>query len=107
VGFDGPYVLYVAEGEATHLGGFEASVRHRSKGGAVLGAWIVEGANGDGLTIATEAQFDEDRGMYVGTYEIVGGTGRFSGATGGGDYAVFPPEREGDPSFLMEGTIAY
>lgn len=56
------------------------------------------------LTIAYEAQHDiHDRRILTGIYVIVGGTGHFERATGGGDLLIGDDGVQG--IFMMLGTI--
>jgi hypothetical protein len=75
----------VGEGEATHLGHFtltaEAVVDVSLPGAPAAGSWTLTAANGDQLFVTFVAiGIDPTHGH--GDFTIVGGTGRFQGATG-------------------------
>ena len=77
------YVRGEAEGEATHLGRFTvtSNVALYVGLGIVLGNWTLTAANGDMLFLAGRGYgIDETHG--AGTFTVIGGTGRFRGATG-------------------------
>ena len=46
-------------------------------------------ANGDTLFLAYEGHLIDADGDSVGTFQIIGGTGRFAGATGSGTFVSF------------------
>jgi hypothetical protein len=75
----------VGEGEATHLGRFtltaEAVIDVSLPGGPAAGSWILTAANGDQLFM-TFVAYGIDPTHGHGDFTIVGGTGRFQGATG-------------------------
>jgi hypothetical protein len=86
-GATGPvvYTHVVGEGEATHLGHFtltaNADVDTSLPGGPASGEWTLTAANGDTLSVHFVALgIDPTHGR--GDFTIVGGTGRFAGATG-------------------------
>ncbi len=87
VGFD-PVALIAythaeGAGQATHLGNFTTSgyVAINFIPGTVLGTFTLTAANGDMLFLTMEGGgIDPTHG--VGNFTIVGGTGRFQGATG-------------------------
>jgi hypothetical protein len=71
-------------GQATHMGAVTFVNYVRRLGNRAKAMRTVEAADGDLLFMAQETEFDETLGRYVGTYEILGGTGRFDGASGSG-----------------------
>lgn len=87
VGFDpGTGTVYVraeGKGNATHLGSFEivGDSRINIFTGTVEGTWTLTAANGD-ILLATMEGFGIDPTHGAGHFTIVGGTGRFEGATG-------------------------
>jgi hypothetical protein len=109
-----PYLTWSVIGEryvGTHLG------RYTPAGGGLLnaatGAWTGDftwtAANGDKLFVTAVGQF-LDLFHWVGDYTIVGGTGRFHGATGSvtqtGEFAL-PAGSSPDPyADVWEGTIS-
>jgi hypothetical protein len=102
------------EGEATHLGHFTdtSHVAIYLATGTVLGNWTLTAANGDMLFLAFRGYgIDETHG--AGTFTVVGGTGRFRGATGYYQQAItfFPgPGGTADAvpyTEVLEGTISF
>ena len=110
------------EGEATHLGLFTWEsvevVTFITNPDGVVESVAVDGksftmtaANGDKVfgTYSTEG-FPNKAGDLIihGTFTITGGTGRFAGATGGGDLFAIAFFSEGLPFIgLYEGTIDF
>lgn len=94
---DDPFVLRndeTGQGEATHLGHFTwADVEYADFGEvpggvAVVGSFTMTAANGDKLygELATTGSFDTNGNLLIhGSYEFIGGTGRFADASGSGD----------------------
>src|SRR5687768_7640672 len=71
------------QGQATHLGQFTVTgdVDVNVVTGIAEGTWTLTAANGDRLFLTmTGRGIDETHG--IGTFTVVGGTGRFEGATG-------------------------
>ena len=87
-----PGFLVFAEGQATHLGRFDAEQSHKVGPGPLDfsdGQYTFIAANGDtifGSYHGTLVLLDEPAGAveFHGIWTIDGGTGRFEGATGGG-----------------------
>ena len=81
--------------------------------GELTGTKVFTAANGDQLFVYTEGGFDasaapspENPLEITGTYEFIGGTGRFEGATGDATFSVTTPDFVfGSLSF--EGSINY
>jgi hypothetical protein len=105
-------------GEATHLGRFTwASVEFvdfaANPGGVVVDgrSFTMTAANGDQMfgTYATVGFPNEAGNLIIhGTFTIRGGTGRFVGATGGGNLFAIAFLSEGLPFIGMyDGTIDY
>jgi hypothetical protein len=102
------------EGQALHMGESETFTNNEIVNlmtGAGTATYTVIAANGD--TVVFDSTFDvlpTSTGVtFEGTYEIVGGTGRFSGATGRGRLigsAVFTGPDIGVGEFSWEGTIS-
>jgi hypothetical protein len=104
------------KGEATHLGTFTVDGNIEislTPGAPGRSTWVYTAANGDMLLLA---------GMGGGhatgpttaatTLRIVGGTGRFQGATGllqvAITFAIAPPTSEPNPyTDVIEGTISF
>jgi hypothetical protein len=122
------YIIYAAfDGTATHIGQFTGSGSHCSQiawtpsgpGGATYsdGRGTLVAANGDTLDLhwgQGTTGYDAEAGLITFTdqFSFVGGTGRFVGATGGGQeggaFKDFGAVLAGTPAPMwMTGTIAY
>ena len=113
--------VFTASGQATHLGNFELDYYNCTPPGPdITGIEMTfVAANGDEIFVAYEAHdvaaVGPDPMLLEITYdfEIVGGTGTFVGATGGGQMmaAIGFPGIEGPnhwpTTFVIEGTITY
>jgi len=115
VGFDPVngivYTHLAGEGEATHLGHFAviADVAVYLASG-VLGTWTLTAANGDMLFLTMRGGgIDPTHGF--GTFIIVGGTGRFQGATGYYEQTITfgapPPTTVVSYTEVLEGAISF
>ncbi len=105
----------VGEGEATHLGHFtltaEAVVDVSLPGGPAAGSWTLTAANGDQLYV-TFVAYGIDPTHGHGDFTIVGGTGRFQGATGSYTQLItFATAPGSSPSTaytdVLQGTISF
>ena len=120
VGFDPVagivYVHGVGKGEATHLGYFSVTTDvqiHFPTGivfGIVLGTSTLTAANGD-MLFAKLVGYGVDPTHGLGTFTILGGTGRFQGATGSYQQTItflaLPGTSETIPyTEVLEGTIS-
>jgi hypothetical protein len=109
-------VSLVGEGVATHLGSFTVSavvvldvsidIEH---GGIPTGMWTLTAANGDQLFLAMGGHgIDATHGF--GAFTVVGGTGRFQGATGYYEQIITFPTGRVPPVFpytdVLVGTIS-
>ena len=87
--------------------------------GVILASYTYTAANGDRLLLQTASQlvgFDPvtQTVSFIGNFDIVGGTGRFEGATGAGEtsgWALFEqpfgsPVNSGPGFFAFEGVIS-
>lgn len=113
--------VFAATGRATHLGTFELDYYNCTPPGSTLTGieMTFVAANGDEIFVTYEARDVPPVGAepvlleITYDFEIVGGTGRFMGATGGGRMmaAIEFPGIEGPnhwpTTFVIEGTIAY
>jgi hypothetical protein len=72
------------QGQATYLGQFTATAVAEVDvvTGNAHGSWTLTAANGDQLFLTFTAVPSSDSTHGIGTFTIVGGTGRFAGATG-------------------------
>jgi len=80
-------------GTATHLGQWTVSgnVKYTPDANGVLhssGDATIVASNGDKVQIQIEGILDPVAGMDQGIFHIVGGTGRFEGATGDANFVV-------------------
>ena len=102
---------FAAAGEATHLG-------HWTNTGTIAfdpidpvtlvasGDVTFVAANGDELWMEFDGVLDLTTGLGTGTFVIVGGTGRFAGATGLTDLEIIQAP-DGRFAFTLDGTIDY
>jgi hypothetical protein len=117
IAFPIAHVQVQGTGEAQLMGRSEAVTENELVNvitGEGTATFTLTGANGD--TVVLEDTFlstpPDANGAFTfgGTFEIVGGTGRFAGATGGGTVtgsAQFSPSREGGVAeFSFDGTIS-
>ena len=104
------------QGVATHLGHFTVSavvlldVSDPSvPGGTPTGQWTLTAANGDMLFLAMGGHGIDDTHGF-GAFTVVGGTGRFEGATGYYEQIITFPTGRVPPSFpytdVLVGTIS-
>ena len=80
-------------------------------GVAVVGSFTMTAANGDKLygELATTGYFDPNGNLLIhGSYEFVGGTGRFADASGSGDIDAIGYLSPGLPfEGSLQGSIDY
>jgi hypothetical protein len=101
-------------GTATHLGMFTAvgTVQFTpdpNNPGRILssGTAIFTASNGDKLRFALNGALDLATGVDMGVFRFVGGTGRFDGAGGAGDFVVELNPATGAFKFTAVGRINY
>jgi hypothetical protein len=113
--------VFTATGRATHLGRFNLDYYNCTPpGSTVTGIEMTfVAANGDKVFVAYDAHDVPPVGaeptLLAITYnfEIVGGTGRFAGATGGGqmmaaiEFTGIEGPNHWPTTFVIKGTIAY
>lgn len=97
-------------GTATHLGNWtnEGPIFFDGSSGPPFPATGIvhfTAANGDQLDVLLVGTIDANL-VATATYHIVGGTGRFAGASGHGDFAA-APNSDGTLSYTSTGTIDY
>ncbi len=84
------------------LGNFTGNFTQRTTGNTTTSGMRTIVANGGSLNLTYSARFNPKTGTNQGTVQIVGGTGRFAGATGSGILVTFT----GSPlPFTFLGTI--
>jgi hypothetical protein len=99
-------------GTATHLGQWTVTgnVHYTPDSNGVLrssGDATLTAANGDKLQIQIDGILDPVAGMDQGAFHIVGGTGRFEGATGETKFVVTINPLTGGFELTVVGTINY
>ena len=103
------------DGQARHLGRAHASTTNQQANlitGHVTATYTVTAANGDTLVfeLVAESVFPTPTHViFEGTYEITGGTGRFSEASGSGllsGSATFTSPTGGIGEFSLSGTVS-
>ena len=108
--FDPAGAQMQGSGTATHLGNWTNNgvIFFDGSSGPPFGALATvhfTAANGDHLDIILAGTVDASL-VATATYHIVGGTGRFAGATGHGDFSA-QPNPDGTLSYAATGTINY
>jgi hypothetical protein len=109
------YLHVTGKGEATHLGTFTVDGNIEislTPGVPGRSTWVYTAANGDMLLLAGMGGHATGPTTAASTLRIVGGTGRFQGATGllqvATTFAIAPPTSEPNPySNMIEGTISF
>jgi len=103
-----------ASGTATHLGMWTAvgSVQFTpdpNNPGRLLssGAATITAANGDKLQFVVNGALDPATGVDTGPMQFVGGTGRFAGVSGGGQFVVELNPATGAFKLTALGRINY
>jgi hypothetical protein len=117
VGFDPvagiAYAHVEGQGQATHLGRFtqtgDAAVDVAT--GNARGTWTLTAANGDMLFLEFEAKPTIDSTHGLGAFTVVGGTGRFQGASGFYEqiitFTVTPGTSDSTFTDVLKGTISF
>jgi hypothetical protein len=108
------YLHQAGKGHATHLGSFtlEGDVEVDVTTGVARSTFALTAANGDLLLMRADDGHGTGPTTGAATFRIVGGTGRFQGATGllqwTGTTAIAPPTSEPNPyTDVFEGTISF
>ena len=99
-------------GTATHLGQWTVTgnVKYTPDANGVLhssGDATITASNGDKVQIQIEGILDPVAGMDQGIFHIVGGTGRFEGATGDANFVVQLNPLTGGFDLTVVGKINY
>ncbi len=111
------HVTVNGQGQATHMGKTRAFTDDQIANlldGSGSATYTLTAANGDTLILALVVQPGGNINVaggviFSGDYTVTGGTGRFSGATGGGVFAgaaLFLDETDGIGCFAVVGTIS-
>jgi hypothetical protein len=108
--FDPAGAAMEGSGTATHLGRWtnEGLIFFDGSGGPPFGALAIvhfTAANGDRLDVILAGTVDASL-VATAAYHIVGGTGRFAGASGHGDFSS-QPNPDGTLSYTATGTVDY
>jgi hypothetical protein len=96
-------------GEATYLGSFTEVNDITRHCDGYQGVATLTNADGDSLVLAREHEPVGPPGQatdYVGTYQIIGGTGQFANATGSGTMTVHG-NADGTTDQVFDGTISF
>jgi hypothetical protein len=100
----GSHRTTMGSGQATDLGSFTEVHHFKAKGNDYEGTATLTGANNDSLVLATAFSLVGDH--YEGTYQIIGGTGRFEDAAGAGTLRG-DPNPDGSFHQVLDGTISF
>jgi|SRR5947209_10406972 len=108
--FDPAGAQMLGTGEATHLGHWvnDGLIFFDGSSGPPFSATAIvhfTAANGDQLDVMLTGKIDLS-GVATATYYIVGGTGRFAGASGKGDFTA-QPNIDGTLHYTAIGVINY
>ena len=110
----GEVVLGADTGEATHLGKYESTLElevlplfegPNFVGLKFVGPTTIKAANGDLVESILNVNLDILTNDITGIYTVVGGTGRWDGAGGGGD-VVGAVNADGTFSYKTNGVIS-
>jgi hypothetical protein len=74
----------VGTGHASYMGNVTFVNQVSGFGMRAASLRVLKAANGDLLVLSNQSEYNPDTQRYEGTFEIIGGTGRFENATGGG-----------------------
>lgn len=103
----GQHCEYNAAGKGAHVGPctavFYSDYDHGWK--AVTGSAVITTASGDELNISYSQELDGTH--WVGEYTITGGTGRFTNASGSGDFDVTIDVTSETFTATFDGTISF
>ncbi len=95
----------ISAGRAQPGGTFTGVWSARQKGYSASGLETWDFGGGHTLTWFWEAESDKNH-VSVGTFVVIGGTGRFEGASGSADYLRIG-HGDGTGEFFLEGTLSY
>src|SRR5688572_19379907 len=109
------HVTVDGEGQASHMGRTRASTTNQIVNllaGTGTATYTLTAANGDtvivDMTVTTEFP-SATHVTFAGPYVVIGGTGRFAGATGSGwisGSATFTGPSDGVGAFALDGVIS-
>ncbi len=102
----GNQVITMGAGQASYLGAFNGVNDIKVKGnGDAESVLTLVGANGDSIVMATATSI-VGPGQRAGVYVVLGGTGRFAGATGSGTLLVLT-NADGTFDQTLSGRISF
>jgi hypothetical protein len=104
-GYEGPYQLYVGAGTVPHCG---YTLHYAAVDLSVITGTVTVYSNDvDSFVIEFDQEWDDARQLCLGTYTIIGGTGKFADAGGSG--RIMTKAIADYPWVVVdyEGTISY
>jgi hypothetical protein len=104
---DGYYRVWPGTGSGTFVGNSSYLVSAHITSKTALYIATITAANGDSLYLEGMQTWDADTQTWVGPFTIVGGTGRFANATGGGTMTTMAADTEGTVFNVYDGTISF
>lgn len=103
--------IATGSGTATHLGQWTVlgNVKYTPDNGVLRssGDATITAANGDKLQVQIDGILDPIAGVDQGIFYIVGGTGRFEGASGSANFVVTLNPMSGGYELTLVGKINY
>ncbi len=102
---DGAFYVFELTGTATHLGPSTDVIHRKVTGTEAVGFSTITGASGDSLFIESTGTVNGTESHAV--FTIVGGTGRFARASGGGTSVGVVNLNDGTVTVTMDGTISF
>ena len=104
---NGYYNVWSGTGTGTFVGNSSYLVSAHIAGKKAVFIVTITAANGDSLNLEGAQTWDADTQTWVGPFTIVGGTGRFANATGGGTVTAMAADTEGTEINVYDGTISF
>lgn len=104
---DGYYWVWTGTGSGSFVGNssYVASGHITSKKALFIAT--ITAANGDSLNLEGMQTWQADTQTWVGPFTIIGGTGRFANATGGGTVTSMAADTQGTEIDVYDGTISF
>jgi hypothetical protein len=100
---DGNVFSGVLSGKAKPGGSFSGVFSHKATSDDLDGSAVFDFGGGDTVEFDYHLEFNEDTGMYEGTYVVTGGTGALEGATGSGSLIT---GAGATVDFTLSGTLS-